>query len=43
MVEDARFGYLTALDIANSERAPSWAAGDEFEAARKAALNAVAH
>ena len=43
MVEDARFGFLTALDIANSERLPSWTAGDEFEAARKAALSASPH
>jgi Zn-dependent M28 family amino/carboxypeptidase len=38
MVEDARFGFLAALAIANTEQAPTWVAGDEFEAARKASL-----
>jgi Zn-dependent M28 family amino/carboxypeptidase len=38
MVEDARFGFLAALAIANAEQAPTWVAGDEFEAARKASL-----
>jgi Zn-dependent M28 family amino/carboxypeptidase len=43
MVEDARFGFLAALDIANADPAPTWKPGDEFEAARRVALRAVAH
>ena len=42
MVEDARFGFLAALEIANADRAPEWLPGDEFEAARRAALAAIA-
>ena len=34
MVEDARFGFLAALQIANADQPPTWNAGDEFEAAR---------
>ncbi|MET0795166.1 MAG: M28 family peptidase [Polyangiaceae bacterium] len=43
MIEDARFGFLAALQIANSTQLPTWNAGDEFEAARHAALSALAH
>lgn len=43
MVDDARFGFLAALEIANAEHAPEWVPGDEFEAARRAALAASAH
>ena len=43
MVDDARFGFLAALEIANADHAPSWTPGDEFEAARRAALAAIAH
>ena len=43
MVDDARFGFLTALELANAERAPTWTPGDEFAAARQAALGALAH
>ena len=43
MVDDARFGFLATLEIANADRAPSWTPGDEFEAARRAALAAIAH
>ncbi|HEY0463877.1 MAG TPA: M28 family peptidase [Polyangiaceae bacterium] len=43
MVEDARFGFLAALEIANADHSPSWTPGDEFEAARRAALSAIAH
>src|SRR6478609_8241063 len=43
MVDDARFGFLAALEIANAEHAPEWVPGDEFEAARSAALAAIAH
>jgi hypothetical protein len=38
MIEDAQFGFLAALEIANADRAPTWVPGDEFEAARKASL-----
>ncbi|HEX4963587.1 MAG TPA: M28 family metallopeptidase [Thermoanaerobaculia bacterium] len=40
MIEDARLGFLAALSIANNPTLPTWNAGDEFEAARKAALKA---
>jgi Zn-dependent M28 family amino/carboxypeptidase len=43
MVDDARFGFLAALEIANADRAPAWTPGDEFEATRRAALEAIAH
>jgi len=42
MVEDAQFGFLAALEIANAEQTPTWVAGDEFESARKASLAALA-
>ncbi len=41
MVEDARLGFFCGLAVANSDTLPSWKPGDEFEAARKAALAAV--
>ncbi len=31
MVEDAQFGFLFVLEIANADRAPTWVGGDEFE------------
>jgi len=40
-VDDARFGYLAGLLIANADVMPSWYPGDEFEAARLAALEAA--
>jgi len=43
MVDDARFGFFAALEIANADRGPTWAPGDEFEAARRAALDAPSH
>jgi hypothetical protein len=43
MVDDARFGFFAALEIANADLAPSWNAGDEFEGARRAALAALPH
>ncbi|HYP97453.1 MAG TPA: M28 family peptidase [Polyangiaceae bacterium] len=43
MVDDARFGFEAALEIANADRSPEWVPGDEFEAARRAALAAIAH
>ncbi len=39
MVDDARFGFLAGLLIANADGLPAWKPGDEFEAARKAALS----
>jgi hypothetical protein len=41
MIEDARLGYWTGLAIANADELPAWTPGDEFEAARKRALEAV--
>jgi Zn-dependent M28 family amino/carboxypeptidase len=38
MIEDARLGFYAGLDIANSPQLPTWNPGNEFEAARKAAL-----
>jgi Zn-dependent M28 family amino/carboxypeptidase len=40
-VEDARVGFLCGLSIATSAALPTWNPGDEFEAARKAALRAA--
>ncbi|MDX1509055.1 MAG: M20/M25/M40 family metallo-hydrolase, partial [Woeseiaceae bacterium] len=41
MVSDALLGYWTGLAIANADEMPSWNPGDEFEAARLEALEAV--
>ena len=41
MIEDLQLLFWAGLDIANADTMPSWRAGDEFEAARKAALAAV--
>jgi hypothetical protein len=38
MVEDAQFGFYAVWLVANADQAPTWIPGDEFEAARKAAL-----
>ena len=43
LVEDARFGFFAALDIAEATELPAWTPGDEFEAARKAARAALTH
>ena len=40
-VEDLRLDVVTLLRIANDKQAPRWRAGDEFEAARKAAIQAL--
>jgi len=40
MVQDARFGFLAGLIVANDDAPPQWNAGNEFEAARRAALAA---
>ncbi len=42
MIEDARLGFWTGLSIAISDEMPRWNPGDEFEAARIRALEAVA-
>ena len=38
MIEDAKLGFYVGLEIANADEMPAWVPGDEFEAARKAAL-----
>jgi Zn-dependent M28 family amino/carboxypeptidase len=38
MIEDARLGFHAGLEIANTDKLPAWNPGDEFEAARKQAL-----
>jgi Zn-dependent M28 family amino/carboxypeptidase len=40
MIRDAQFGFLAGLTIANADAMPTWNPGDEFEAARQAALAA---
>ena len=41
MIEDARLAFAVGLEIANADAMPTWNPGDEFEAARKAALAAA--
>lgn len=41
MIEDAQLGFYVGLNVANADQMPQWVAGDEFEAARKAALQAA--
>jgi hypothetical protein len=43
MVQDARFGFFAGLLIADADAVPAWRPGDEFEAARLEALNALAN
>ncbi len=38
MIEDARLGFFVGVHLANQPDPPTWNPGDEFEAARKAAL-----
>jgi Zn-dependent M28 family amino/carboxypeptidase len=40
-VEDAQLGFLVGAAAAEADEMPSWRSGDEFEATRKAALEAV--
>lgn len=40
-VEDAQLLFALGLDVANARTMPMWTPGDEFEAARKAALDAL--
>jgi Zn-dependent M28 family amino/carboxypeptidase len=42
MIEDAQIGFYAGLTIAQNPNLPTWNPGDEFEAARKKALAAVA-
>jgi len=41
MIADATLGFWTGLAIANADEMPTWAPGDEFEAAREAAIEAA--
>ena len=41
MIVDAELGYWTGLAIANADEMPQWRPGDEFEAARLEALEAI--
>lgn len=41
MVDDALLGFWTGLAIANADEVPAWKPGDEFEAARLEALEAL--
>jgi len=41
MIQDARLGFYSGLLLADSDELPAWNPGDEFEAARKAALAAL--
>ena len=41
-VEDIRLDFWLGMKVANADRMPEWNRGDEFEAARKKALAAVA-
>jgi Zn-dependent M28 family amino/carboxypeptidase len=41
LVQDAKLGFWCGLIVANADQMPTWNPGDEFEAARKAALQAV--
>lgn len=38
MIEDAQIGFLAGLSVAEDPKLPTWNPGDEFEAARRAAL-----
>ena len=38
LAEDAQFGFYAGVILSEQAQMPSWVAGDEFEAARKAAL-----
>jgi len=42
MIEDAQLGFYTGLVVANTPQMPTWNPGDEFEAARKRSLAALA-
>ena len=41
MIEDATLGFWTGLAIGNADEMPTWTPGDEFEAARLQAIDAL--
>jgi Zn-dependent M28 family amino/carboxypeptidase len=41
IVQDARFGFFAGLLVANDDALPQWNPGNEFEAARRAAIEAA--
>jgi Zn-dependent M28 family amino/carboxypeptidase len=41
MIEDAQLGFYVGVNVANAAHGPTWVPGDEFEAARKTALEQV--
>ncbi len=41
MVEDAQLAFYCGAAIADADAMPAWNAGDEFEGARKKALEAA--
>ena len=41
MLDDVRLGFWVGVNVANAAEAPAWLPGDEFAAARKAALDAL--
>ena len=41
LAEDAAFGFFAGVLLANADDLPTWRAGDEFEAARLAAIEAL--
>lgn len=43
MLEDTQIGFWCGLHVAQADAMPAWKPGDEFEAARQAALDAVRH
>ena len=42
MIENAQLGFAIGVHVANEAQLPTWIPGDEFEAARKAALGGTA-
>ena len=41
MIDDAKLGFWTGLAIGNADEMPTWVPGDEFEAARLRAIEAL--
>ncbi len=41
MLEDLQLSFYMGLDVANADAMPTWKPGDEFEAARKTAIEAL--
>jgi Zn-dependent M28 family amino/carboxypeptidase len=42
MLEDLQLSFYIGLEVANADAMPTWKPGDEFEAARKSAIDALA-